>query len=78
MILKEIEQLNLTNLDQAKLERVSYLLYFLLGGDERLINHFLTNKNKGTDGIPIDQIQTEEGLEIVLGYIDGMSDTIGI
>lgn len=39
------------------------------GNDEGWIHHFMRNPNQGTGGIPVEQIQTLEGLQTVLEYL---------
>jgi len=44
-------------------------LYALTGGDVEWIRHFMRSPNLMTGGIPIEQIQYENGLVIVLEYL---------
>ncbi len=61
------------NLEHAKLLiRLCIALDRLCGGDINLIQRYIHSHNKLTDGIPENQIQSREGLEIVLNTIESL------
>lgn len=65
------------NLDHSsRLDEVSVLLislvkslYSLTGGDTDWIQHFMNTPNQLTGGIPVQQIETIEGLKLVLNSV---------
>lgn len=50
--------------------RIFKSLHALNGNDIRLIQHFMKNFNKGTGGIPAEQIKDSEGLIAVLTFLE--------
>lgn len=54
------------------LVRIYRSLYALMGDDADNMKHFMITRNRGTGGIPSEQIQTVEGLYHVLVYLDAM------
>lgn len=50
--------------------RVYLQLRALVGSDPHNMRHWMRGYNKGTGGIPAEQMQTREGLDIVLGYLE--------
>ena len=47
-------------------------LYALVGGDPEKICHWMHTYNKGTQGVPVEQIQTVVGLIRVMYYLDAI------
>lgn len=47
-------------------------LYVLVGGNSEDIRHWMHTENQHTGGIPINQVQTVQGLNHVLEYLDAM------
>ena len=54
--------------------RLYQSLSTLTGGDSELIDYFMNAFNTATDGIPIQQIQTREGLEKVLMVVEALNN----
>ncbi len=54
----------------AMLVRCYENLFHLLGNDLPNIKWWVQGENKGTGGIPLEQMKTEEGLLVVLNYLD--------
>ncbi len=52
--------------------RVAQALSALTGGDEVWIKRFMHSPNSVTNGIPASQIETIQGLTIVLRYVEGI------
>ncbi len=52
--------------------RVYRSLAALMGGDESNMRHFMTTPNRGTGGIPRDQLLRPEGLVHVCEYLDAI------
>lgn len=50
--------------------RIFKLLYALSGNDVSQIQHFMKNFNKGTSGIPAEQIKDPESLIAVLEFLE--------
>lgn len=50
--------------------RIYQVLYTLCGGDVDWMRYFMNSNNVATKGIPIQQIETVNGLQIVLQYLD--------
>ena len=48
-------------------------LYVLVGGERESIQHWMYTQNKGTQGIPIEQITRVDGLVRVIQYLDAMN-----
>ena len=46
----------------------------LTGGDSEWIDYFMNAFNTTTDGVPIQQIQTREGLEKVLTVVEALNN----
>ena len=46
----------------------------LTGGDSEWIDYFMNAFNTATDGVPIQQIQTREGLEKVLMVVEALNN----
>ena len=46
----------------------------LTGGDSEWIDYFMNAFNTATDGVPIQQIQTREGLEKVLTVVEALNN----
>lgn len=47
-------------------------LYALVGGNQEQIHHWMNTENKGTRGIPAQQISRVEGLVRISEYLDSM------
>ena len=47
-------------------------LYVLVGGDAESIKHWMHTHNRHTGGVPVNQVQTVQGLTHVLEYLDAM------
>lgn len=47
-------------------------LYVLVGGDPRVLRHWMHTENRDTGGIPAEQLRTVQGLTRVLEYLDAM------
>jgi hypothetical protein len=60
-----------SRLDEASVLLISLVksLYSLTGGDADWIQHFMNTPNQLTGGIPVHQIETIEGLKLVLNSI---------
>ena len=56
--------------------RVARALSALTGGDEVWIERFMHYPNSVTNGIPAEQIETVQGLTIVLRYVDALRGKI--
>ena len=54
------------------LVRIYRSLFALMGGDTDSMRHFMRTPNRGTGGVPGEQIKTVEGLYRVLSYLDAM------
>jgi len=52
--------------------RVYRGLYSLVGGDKEIMHRWVGEHNRGTGGVPAQQMCTVSGLVRVLTYIDGM------
>ena len=51
-------------------------LYVLVGGKPDDMKHWMHTKNRHTKGIPVEQVQTVQGLNRVLEYLDAMRGKI--
>lgn len=58
------------------LVRVARALYALSGGNPEWARHFMRSSNKLTGGIPVEQVQSIQGLTRVLTYLDGIRGKI--
>lgn len=47
-------------------------LYALVDGDERMLRHWMRTPNRGTGGVPLEQVQSVTGLTAVVGYLDAV------
>jgi len=47
-------------------------LYALVDGDKETMRHWMKTPNRGTGGIPLEQVQTTAGLVTVLNYLDAI------
>ena len=56
--------------------RVYRALYALMNGDLENMRHWMYDQNKGVAGVPVELIQTAEGLVTVLQYLDAMRGKI--
>ena len=54
--------------------RLYQSLSALTGGDSEWIDYFMNAFNTATNGVPIQQIQTREGLEKVLTVVEALSN----
>ena len=54
--------------------RLYQSLSTLTGGDSEWIDYFMNAFNTATDGVPIQQIQTREGLEKVLMVVEALNN----
>lgn len=54
--------------------RLYQSLSALTGGDSEWIDYFMNAFNNATDGVPIQQIQTREGLEQVLTVVEALNN----
>ena len=78
--LDSVETLNSLELDpdssQGELAiiliRIAISLDALTGGETKWMQHFMKSPSKLTKGIPIEQIQTTEGLTTVLNVTEGL------
>ncbi|WDE16117.1 MbcA/ParS/Xre antitoxin family protein [Acinetobacter schindleri] len=78
--LDSVETLNSLELDpdssQGELAiiliRIAISLDALTGGEAKWMQDFMKSPNKLTKGIPIEQIQTTEGLATVLNVVEGL------
>jgi transcriptional regulator with XRE-family HTH domain len=52
--------------------RLARALFALTGGDKDWLLHFMRTPNKVTGGIPAQQIETIQGLMLVLQFVDAM------
>lgn len=52
--------------------RIYRSLFALVGGNESHMRHFMQSENRGTGGIPLEQIQRVSGLVSVMQYLDAM------
>lgn len=52
--------------------RLHRALFALNGGDQQLMQHFLNTDNNRTGDVPMEQIQTVEGLVRVLNFLDAI------
>lgn len=52
--------------------RVYRSLYVLVGGKAEDIKHWIKTENLHTQGIPSEQLQTVQGLTLVLEYLDAI------
>lgn len=52
--------------------RVFRSLFALVGGDQAQILHFMRSENRGTGGIPIEQVKRVSGLVSVMQYLDAL------
>ena len=61
--------------DEAKIlvVRLYKALFSQFGGELKEMRHWVHARNSGTNGIPAKQIETQDGLEDVLNYLDGFS-----
>jgi len=51
-------------------------LYVLVGGNSKQIRHWMHTQNKGTQGVPLEQISRVDGLVHVTEYLDAMRGKI--
>ncbi len=47
-------------------------LYVLVGGKTADMRHWMHTENRHTGGVPAEQVQTVQGLNLVLEYLDAM------
>ena len=52
--------------------RIYRSLFALMGGDRENMRHFLTTANRGTGGIPGQQLHDVQGIVSVCAYLDAM------
>jgi hypothetical protein len=52
--------------------RIYRSLYALFGGDQINIKHFIDTMNRGTGGIPREQMRSTVGLVTICQYLDAM------
>ena len=52
--------------------RIAISLDALTGGEAKWMQHFMKAPNKLTKGIPIEQIQTTQGLITILNVVEGL------
>ncbi len=52
--------------------RIYRSLYALMGGDAGNIRHFMQTANRGTGGVPAEQIRNVQGLVRVCEYLDAI------
>ncbi len=52
--------------------RIALALSALTGGDEVWIRRFMHSQNSVTNGIPANQVETVQGLMIVLRFVEGI------
>ncbi|MFC3606357.1 MbcA/ParS/Xre antitoxin family protein [Stutzerimonas tarimensis] len=50
--------------------RMARALFALTGGDRDWMQHFMRTPNKVTGGVPVEQIETIQGLMSVLQFVD--------
>lgn len=58
------------------LVRIASSLHILTNDDREWMKQFMHSENKGTRGIPAEQISTISGLITVLRYVDAMSGKV--
>ena len=47
-------------------------LFALVGGDPEAMSRWVRGENRGTGGVPAEQMRSVEGLARVVGYLDAM------
>lgn len=52
--------------------RIYRSLYALMGGDRDNMRHFLRTENRGTHGVPVEQLRQIQGMVTVCTYLDAM------
>ncbi|MDY6531272.1 antitoxin Xre/MbcA/ParS toxin-binding domain-containing protein [Acinetobacter faecalis] len=52
--------------------RIATSLDALTGGDTAWMQHFMKSSNKLISGIPMEQVQTSQGLASVLQFVEGL------
>ncbi|MDP5052362.1 MAG: MbcA/ParS/Xre antitoxin family protein [Congregibacter sp.] len=52
--------------------RIYRSLYALMGGDVDNMRHFMRTSNRGTGGVPLEQMSNIQGLLRVCAYLDAM------
>lgn len=52
--------------------RIYRSLYALMGGDEDNMKHFMQTPNRGTGGIPAEQLHDVQGMVRVCDYLDAI------
>lgn len=52
--------------------RIYRSLYALMGGEEANMKHFMQTANRGTGGVPAEQIRDVQGLVRVCEYLDAI------
>lgn len=52
--------------------RIARALFTLTGGDKDWIKHFMCSPNQMTGGVPVQQIETIQGLIQVLQFVDAI------
>lgn len=72
--IEEIEPDSQAGAHAIKLIRCYFSLLSLTGGRVEDLQHWMHTENTGTGGIPLKQIETEDGLNLVLGYLEAMRD----
>lgn len=72
--IEEIEPKSQAGGRAIKLIRCYFSLLSLTGGRAEDLQHWMHTDNKGTGGVPSEQIETEDGLARVLEYLDAMHD----
>lgn len=56
--------------------RIARALFALTGGDKDWIKHFMHNPNQVTGGVPVQQIESIQGLMQVLNFVDALRGKI--
>lgn len=51
-------------------------VYVLVGGKSEDIKHWMHTENRHTGGVPVEQVQSVQGLNYVLAYLDAMRGKI--
>tara|TARA_R100001039_G_scaffold7318_1_gene3359 strand:- start:327 stop:680 length:354 start_codon:yes stop_codon:yes gene_type:complete len=52
--------------------RIYRSLFALMGGSQANMRHFLKTENRGTHGVPMEQLYHIEGMVTVCAYLDAM------
>jgi len=56
--------------------RIARALFALTGGDREWMAHFMRTKNAATQGVPVEQVTSIQGLITVLNFVDAIRGKI--